>query len=113
MRDPDRRDRRHPSRAATGDAERWAAAFAGLRGRVDLILLAGDLTTHGEPAQAAMLAPAVQDVDVPILAVLGNHDWHVDRRDELVAVLTEGGIDVLEREHRVLELCGAELGVAA
>jgi Icc-related predicted phosphoesterase len=47
-----------------------------------------------------------------VLAVLGNHDWHAGRRDELVAVLQEGGIDVLEREHRVLELCGTEVGIA-
>ncbi len=40
------------------DEERWTAAFAGLRDRVDLVLLAGDLTTHGEPAQAAMAARA-------------------------------------------------------
>ena len=71
-----------------GDEERWAAAFAGLRDRVDLVLLAGDLTTHGEPEQAAMVAHAVRGLDVPILAVLGNHDWHVNRRDELVAALT-------------------------
>jgi Icc-related predicted phosphoesterase len=95
-----------------GDAERWAAAFARLRERVDLVLLAGDLTTHGEPAQGAMLAAAVRDLDVPVVAVLGNHDWHVNRRDELVAALQEGGIDVLEREHRVLEVCGAEVGIA-
>ena len=73
-----------------GDAERWAAAFAGLRDRVDLVLLAGDLTTHGEPEQAAMVAAAVRGLDVPILAVLGNHDWHVNRRDELVAALAGG-----------------------
>ena len=95
-----------------GDQERWAEAFAGLRGRVDLVLLAGDLTTHGEPEQAAMVAAAVRGVDVPVLAVLGNHDWHANRRDEVVAALREGGIDVLERDHRVLELCGTELGVA-
>ena len=95
-----------------GDKERWAEAFAGLRGRVDLVLLAGDLTTHGEPEQAAMLAAAVRGVEVPVLAVLGNHDWHVNRRDELVAALQEGGIDVLQREHRVLELCGTQIGVA-
>jgi uncharacterized protein len=95
-----------------GDEERWAAAFAGLRDRVDLVLLAGDLTTHGEPEQGAMVVAAVRGLDVPILAVLGNHDWHVDRRDELVAVLQEGGIDVLEREHRVLELCGTDVGIA-
>jgi Icc-related predicted phosphoesterase len=95
-----------------GDQERWAEAFAGLRERVDLVLLAGDLTTHGEPDQGAMVAAAAGELDVPVLAVLGNHDWHVNRRDELVAVLQDGGIDVLEREHRVLELCGTELGIA-
>jgi Icc-related predicted phosphoesterase len=95
-----------------GDAQRWAEAFAGLRDRVDLVLLAGDLTTHGEPDQGAMVAAAVRDVDVPVLAVLGNHDWHVNRRDELVAVLQEGGVDVLDRDHRVLELCGTQVGVA-
>src|SRR5215218_7539150 len=97
-----------------GDRERWAEAFAGLRDRVDLVLLAGDLTTHGEPEQAAMVAEAVRGLEgIPILAVLGNHDWHADRRDEIVAALeADGGIDVLERDHRVLELCGAEVGVA-
>jgi Icc-related predicted phosphoesterase len=97
-----------------GDLERWAEAFAGLRELVDLVLLAGDLTTHGEPEQAAMVAAAVRPLDgVPVLAVLGNHDWHANRRDEVVAALEEGGgIDVLERDHRVLELCGTEVGIA-
>jgi Icc-related predicted phosphoesterase len=94
------------------DRERAHATFAALEGRVDVILLAGDLTTHGEPEQGAMVAAAAVDLDVPVLAVLGNHDWHAGRRDELVAVLQEGGIDVLEREHRVLELCGTEVGIA-
>ena len=94
------------------DEERWTAAFAGLRDRVDLVLLAGDLTTHGEPAQAAMAARAARAAEVPVLAVLGNHDWHANRRDEVAAALREGGIDLLEREHRVLEVAGAELGIA-
>src|SRR4051812_3555143 len=96
-----------------GDEERWTAAFAELRDRVDLVVLAGDLTTHGEPEQAAMVARAVAPLaGVAVLAVLGNHDWHSNRRDEVVAALTEGGIDVLERDHRILELCGTEVGVA-
>jgi uncharacterized protein len=100
----------HLGRAS--DKDRWAQAFAGLRDRVDLVLLAGDLTTHGEPEQAAMVAAAARELDVPVLAVLGNHDWHANRHDELLAVLQEGGIDVLERDHRVLELGGAEVGIA-
>src|SRR4051795_10457088 len=38
--------------------EQIAAAFAEVDGTVDLILLAGDLTTHGEPEQAQVLADA-------------------------------------------------------
>src|SRR3954454_11706874 len=98
--------------AATGDVhcgrdadrERWSAAFAGLRGEVDLVLRAGDLTTHGEPEQAAILADAVRDLEAPVLTVLGNHDWHANRRDEVVAALRAGGIDVLDREHRILDV---------
>ena len=95
-----------------GDRERARAAFAGLRGRVDLILLAGDLTTHGEPEQAAILADAVRDLEVPVLAVLGNHDWHAGRGDEVCAVLEQAGVVVLDRSHHILELCGADVGVA-
>jgi Icc-related predicted phosphoesterase len=94
------------------DRERLAHAFGALRDRVDLVLLAGDLTTHGEPEQAAIVAAACRDLDVPVLAVLGNHDWHANRAEEVTAALAEGGIDVLDRDHRVLEVAGAEVGVA-
>ena len=94
-----------------GDRERARASFAALAGRVDLVLLAGDLTTHGEPEQAAVLAEAASELDVPVIAVLGNHDWHSNRRDEVVAVLEEAGIVVLDRGHHVLEVCDTRVGV--
>jgi Icc-related predicted phosphoesterase len=94
------------------DRERAAEAFGALAGRADLILLAGDLTTHGEPEQAAIVAEAVGDVDVPVVTVLGNHDWHANRAGELRAVLEEAGVVVLDRSHHVIELCGAEVGIA-
>jgi Icc-related predicted phosphoesterase len=93
------------------DRERAAAAFGALEGRADLVLLAGDLTTHGEPEQAAIVADACRELELPVLTVLGNHDWHANRAGEVRAVLEEAGVVVLDRSHRVLELCGAELGV--
>lgn len=93
------------------DRERAAATFAALEGRADLVLLAGDLTTHGLPEQGAIVAEAVRELEIPVIAVLGNHDWHSDRAGELRAVLEEAGIVVLEREHTVVELCGTEVGV--
>src|SRR3954464_7493942 len=79
--------------AAAGDIhiteanfEAVARAFADVDEAADLILLAGDLTTHGEPAQGELLARAVQGIETPIISVLGNHDWHVNRVPELVAI---------------------------
>jgi Icc-related predicted phosphoesterase len=94
------------------DRDKALAAFAGLHGRVDLILLAGDLTTHGEPDEAAVLAEAAGEAGVPVVTVLGNHDWHANRAQELTAVLEEAGIVVLDRASHVLELCGSQVGIA-
>jgi uncharacterized protein len=94
-----------------GNREQTAAAFAALAGRADLVLLAGDLSTHGEPEQAQILAEAVQGLDVPIFTVLGNHDWHVNRADEFGAVLEEAGISVLERSHATPCVAGVEIGI--
>jgi Icc-related predicted phosphoesterase len=94
------------------DRDRARAAFASIEGRADLVLLAGDLTTHGEPEQAAVLADAAGALDVPVVTVLGNHDWHSNRAGEVTKVLEDAGIVVLHRDHRVLEICDAEVGIA-
>ena len=88
-----------------------AVTFAEVAPRSDLILLAGDLTAHGEPDEARVLADACRDLDVPVLAVLGNHDWHADRAEELVAVLQEAGIAVLDRTWTTREVDGIEVGI--
>ena len=77
----------------------------------DLILLAGDLTTHGEPEQAELLARAVEDVETPILTVLGNHDWHVNRAEELTRVLEDAGIKVLDRGWAIERVGEHEIGI--
>lgn len=88
-----------------------AAAFAQIAGEVDAILLAGDLTTHGEPEQAQILADACDPLDTPVMTVLGNHDWHSNRRDDVVDVLLDAGIVVLDRDHAILDIGGVDVGV--
>ena len=94
------------------DREALAAAFADAASRAQLVLLAGDLTTHGEPEDVEPLVAACADLPVPVLAVLGNHDHHAGRAAEVTAALRDGGIDVLDRDHRVLEVEGTPVGVA-
>jgi uncharacterized protein len=105
--------------AAAGDlhvdeSRRDAAttAIAAMASDGDVVLLAGDLTTHGEPEQAAVPADACRDVGTPIIAVLGNHDLHVDRGGEVADVLRDAGIVVLDRagSTAVVRECG--VGVA-
>lgn len=103
--------------AAAGDVhaseavrERVEAAFARLED-VDLVLLAGDLTTHGEPEQAVVIADAARAVEAPVLAVLGNHDHHAGREGEIARVLRDAGVIVLERAAEVLEVRDLEVGV--
>jgi Icc-related predicted phosphoesterase len=85
-------------------------AFDAIEGAADVVLLAGDLTTTGEPEQADVLAEACRGMETPVVAVLGNHDLHASRGDEVVEVLTEAGIEVLDRSHTTLRGCG--IGIA-
>jgi Icc-related predicted phosphoesterase len=95
-----------PSRAAEA-----REAFGALTDNIDLLLLAGDLTTHGQPAQARVLADAVRDLDVPIYAVLGNHDWHCNDVGAIRPILEDAGITLLEREATTVCVGPTEIGI--
>ncbi len=97
--------------SAEEERTRLQAAFAEAEEQADLILLAGDLTTYGEPEQAAALADVTRELETPILAVLGNHDWHADRRDEVIEILQAGNVRMLERDAATIEVRGAMVGV--
>ena len=97
--------------AAVASTERVERAFAELEGEADVVLLAGDLTTSGEPEQAEVLASACRLLDVPIFAVLGNHDHHAQRTDELEKVLGGAGVRLLDRECATCEVGELELGI--
>jgi Icc-related predicted phosphoesterase len=104
--------------AAAGDihcdpahAEQTRQAFAALDGACDMLLLAGDLTTHGQPEQARVLVDACRDLDVPIFACLGNHDWHCRQVEEIRAIWEEAGIHVLERDTATVCINQTEIGI--
>lgn len=75
------------------------------------MLLAGDLTTHGEPDEAVILADACRDLGVPVVAVLGNHDMHSGRHAEVAAVVRGAGITLLERDSTVCDVNGTRVGI--
>jgi uncharacterized protein len=97
--------------ASEATRERVERAFATVAEEADVILLAGDLTTTGEPEQAQVVADACRELEVPVFAVLGNHDFHAGRTDEISATVEEAGVHVLDRSWSACEVAGLELGI--
>jgi Icc-related predicted phosphoesterase len=106
--------------AAVGDVhcgtetrEDVRSQFASVREHADVLFLAGDLTRLGTPEEAEVLADALGGLEgMPIAAVLGNHDYHGDREDEVRRIVESAGVEVLEGRSVVWDIEGIRVGVA-
>ena len=99
----------HVGRDSVG---RLAPHLVGLDETADVLLIAGDLTKRGYPEEAEVFAQELAEVRIPKVAVLGNHDWEVDREAEVVKILEDAGIQVLEGDSTLIDVGAARLGVA-
>jgi Icc-related predicted phosphoesterase len=72
--------------------------FAQIADAADLLLLAGDLTDHGLPEEAKVLAQELATLRVPTVAVFGNHDFEAGQMDEVSRILTGAGVKMLDGE---------------
>jgi uncharacterized protein len=66
------------------------------RDDADVLVIAGDLTNYGQPAEMEPLLNAIVRVRVPTIAVLGNHDYESGQEKELITMMTAAGIKVLD-----------------
>lgn len=71
--------------------------FAQLGGRADVLLLCGDLTDYGTAEEARILARELsRSVSIPMLAVLGNHDYHSGHEEDVKQILSDAGVTLLD-----------------
>src|SRR5436309_2043082 len=89
--------------AATADLHFTPARFSALhdqlnrvRDEADVFVVAGDLTNFGRPDEMEPLLNVFVRLRLPVIAVLGNHDYESDRQVELMRMLTQEGIKVLD-----------------
>jgi Icc-related predicted phosphoesterase len=85
----------HCSKKSEGQLQ---AVFSEAAAHADVLLLCGDLTHRGLPDEARLLVRELKTAGVPVLAVLGNHDFESNEVEALVRVLEEGGVNVLDGE---------------
>lgn len=80
--------------------------------KADIFLLAGDLTQTGHPDEMQILANDLKKSPIPVIAVLGNHDYHVDQVSSVTQILKDAGVTVLERTSTILTIKGETIGIA-
>ena len=105
--------------AAAGDIhfdrkshQRLSQHFEGLQEKADLFLLAGDLTQTGHPEEMKVLAEDLKRCPIPVVAVLGNHDYHFDQVNIARQILHQASVTVLEGESVRFEINGYHIGIA-
>jgi Icc-related predicted phosphoesterase len=91
------------------DAGIYRAAFAKVNQEAEVLLLAGDLTRWGTPAEMRVAVGELADVTIPIVAVLGNHDYESDQVEEISCILRDRGVNLLDGD--IFEL-NEQVGIA-
>jgi Icc-related predicted phosphoesterase len=67
-----------------------------VKDEADVLVIAGDLTNYGKPEEMHSLMNALVRLRIPIVSVLGNHDYESDQQDELMKMMSSEGIKVLD-----------------
>lgn len=92
----------HVSKSSQG---KFQTLFTQISTSADVLVLCGDFTDYGLPDEARVLARELTaTVKIPVIAVLGNHDYESGKQDEIRHILGEAGVNVLDGE--VVEVQG-------
>lgn len=84
----------HYSKATQGS---WQPLFRQIEQTADLLLLCGDLTDYGLLEEGQMLARELESsLKIPIVAVLGNHDYEGGHVAEIKAALAQAHVQILD-----------------
>ncbi|MEA3053807.1 MAG: hypothetical protein QOG72_2710 [Sphingomonadales bacterium] len=85
---------------------RYREMFEEISGAADVLALAGDLTNFGKVSEAEILAEDLRSCTIPVVAVLGNHDYEEGVPDEVARILQQAGVIMLGEQATVIEGVG-------
>ena len=84
----------HYSRTSQGLLQ---SVFSQVTERADVLILAGDLTDYGLADEARVLARELTTtVKIPIVGVLGNHDYESGEHEMVRSILADAGVHMLD-----------------
>lgn len=79
-----------------GNYKRDVDRFSPVNELADALVIAGDLTNHGMPEEMRGVLAVLEQIHIPVIAVLGNHDHESGHQDELAGMLRVGGVHLLD-----------------
>ena len=80
--------------------------FGEISQHADVLLLCGDLTNFGKTREAEILADDIKSCTIPVLGVLGNHDYECGQPEKVVEILTAAGMIVLDEQAHEIDGVG-------
>jgi Icc-related predicted phosphoesterase len=72
----------------------------------EILLLCGDLTDYGKPEEALVLSKLLAGVKIPMLGVLGNHDYESGKSEDIKRIMCEAGVVMLDGDSRIVHDIG-------
>src|SRR3990170_962598 len=72
--------------------------FAEISRTADVLVLCGDLTNFGKTSEAEILAEDIRTSAIPVIGVLGNHDYECGQPEVVANILHEAGMTVLDEQ---------------
>lgn len=80
--------------------------FSQANEQADVLLLCGDLTDYGLPEEAEILANELAAIEIPVLAVMGNHDYESNQVEVVKKFLTDANVKILDGDACEIEGIG-------
>jgi Icc-related predicted phosphoesterase len=90
------------------DKGKWTNYFKVVSGQADILLLCGDLTDNGKITEAEILCEELSECTIPVVGVLGNHDYDHGHEGEIKDILRKKNVIILDGEFVVI----GEIGFA-
>src|SRR6476620_4681781 len=88
------------------DKGKWVDYFKEVSRQADVLVICGDLTDTGDEMEAQVLAEELKSCSIPVVAVLGNHDYEKGRHKLIRQILLKTGVHILDGEAIIIDDVG-------
>lgn len=81
---------------------KWVPYFEAVSEKADVLIICGDLTDSGSVTEAEVLAEELKACTIPVVTVLGNHDFELNQQDEIIKTLISDKVHVLDGDSVII-----------